>query len=33
MDHQVLLASSAHDMVINFLKMQQLDEDEELAYR
>ena len=33
MDHQVLLASSAHDLVINLLKMQQLDEDEELAYR
>lgn len=31
--HQVLLASSAHDLVINLLKMQQLDEDEELAYR
>ena len=30
---QVLLASSAHDLVINLLKMQQLDEDEELAYR
>ena len=31
--YQVLLASSAHDLVINLLKMQQLDEDEELAYR
>jgi len=29
---KVLLASSAHDLVINLLKMQQLDEDEELAY-
>ena len=29
----MLLASSAHDLVINLLKMQQLDEDEELAYR
>ena len=28
----MLLASSAHDLVINLLKMQQLDEDEELAY-
>merc|ERR1712013_526156 len=29
---KVLLANSAHDLVINLLKMQQLDEDEELAY-
>jgi len=29
---KVLLASSAHDLVINLLKMQQLDEEEELAY-
>ena len=29
---RVLLASAAHDLVINLLKMQQLHEDEELAY-
>ena len=29
---RVLLASAAHDLVINVLKMQQLDEDKELAY-
>ena len=29
---RVLLASAAHDLVINLLKIQQLDEDEELAY-
>ena len=30
---RVLLAQRGHDLVINLLKMQQLDEDDELAYR
>ena len=30
---RVLLAQSGHDLVIKLLKMQQLDEDDELAYR